>query len=216
MFRGLHYRHIDSTVQRSGRMEREYSIAMGVVDTISLISSLGDLLNKLAQGLSKFGDSIAHLTKLGKQGYDTIAAAKAHSELTAIRSGLGILAGASNIRIIQSLNEYVEAAKELGFDAELNWKEVIKIVKESTDRVDRVLSQVNQIRSDFVNDDAFPTIQSVLYGRALILEKLSKIPPPVHEKELAALTKAASEYEHLMKATQKASSQLAAYIKKIK
>jgi hypothetical protein len=75
-------------------------------------------------------------TEQGAHGYDAIAARKAHSELIGFRSDLGILAGGSNIRVIQSLGEYVEVTRRGQGDANRDWKSVIEIVKDSTGRVD--------------------------------------------------------------------------------
>jgi hypothetical protein len=64
-----------------------------------------------------------------------------------------------------------------------------------------------------VNEDAFATIQAALYGRASVLERLSKIHAPVKNDELLVLDEAAAKYEQLMEATQEASKKLAEYLK---
>ena len=188
-------------------------------ETIELIAQLGDLLSKAAEAISKFGDSIGHLVTLGAQGYDAAAARKAHSDLIQLRTDLEKLTTGANIPLIRSINEYVELQTRNplaeNVAAEM-WRGVVQKVENATKIVDELLKSVSSIRNDFVLEDAYRTIQVALYGRSSLLAELRSLPPPERQDELEALAKAGKEYQKLSDATQKASDQLASYIKSLK
>jgi hypothetical protein len=79
-----------------------------------------------------------------------------------------------------------------------------------------LLKHVNEIRNDFVLQDAYRKIQQALYGRSRILDELRASPAPETHNELQALAKAGQEYHKLSDATLKASEQLATYISSLK
>lgn len=186
---------------------------------IELIAQLADLLVKTTEAISKFGDSIAHLVTLGAQGYDAAAARKAHADLIELRANLEKLVSGANLPLIRSINEYVERHRRTPKPQEwerLLWRAVVEKVENATVRVNALLEEVSKIRNDFVLEDAYRTIHVALHGRTNILMHLRALPAPVEEGELEALGKAGTEYQKLTEATQKASEQVAAYIKSLK
>jgi hypothetical protein len=187
--------------------------------TVELIAKLAELLGSAAEAISKFGDGIAHLVTLGAQGYDAAAARKAHSDLIQLRTDLEQLTAGANIPLIRSINEYVElqTGHPLADNvaAEL-WRGIIQKVENAIKIVDALLKSVNSIRNDFVLEDAYRTIQVALHGRSSLLAQLHSLAPPERQDELEALAKAGKEYQKLSDATQKASEQLATYIKSLK
>jgi hypothetical protein len=189
-------------------------------ETMSLIMELGDLLAKLAEAVSKFGDSIAHLVTLGAQGYDAAAARKAHANLITLRVDLEKLVAGANMPLIKSINEYVEGAESSPRLSEhvLNiwWDGLRDKVDFATTQVSSLLEQINNIRSDFVLQDSYRTIQMVLNGRNSLLIKLRTLSPPEGQEELKELAKVGVEYQRLSDATLKASQQLATYISLLK
>jgi len=187
------------------------------MEPIVLIKSVSEVLKIAAEAMSKVGDSLAHLTRIGVQGYDALAARRAHSQLSGLRVSLGILYGASNIRIVRSIDEYIDLARSSRLDdASRQWNAVVHLLTETTTRVEDLLTEVNKIRNDFVLEEAYSTIQRSLYGRLSLFEKLKALPAPLAGDTLEALAHVAAEYRRLMEATDNASEQLAAYIKTIK
>ncbi|MET4041765.1 hypothetical protein ABIC03_003456 [Bradyrhizobium sp. RT6a] len=188
-------------------------------EKIALIAALGDLLAKSAEALSKFGDSIAHLTALGVQGYDAAAARKARSNLIDLRIQLEQLM-VVNGSLIGTMDGYVELVSQTPRpsveNAARHWLGVVFKVQIVMAHIDALLKQVSELRNDFVLEDAYRGIQQALRGRINILDQLNALPAPLSHEELEALTKAGKEYRLLRDTTAKTSEQLADYVKSLR
>jgi hypothetical protein len=187
---------------------------------LDVISAVADMLSKCADAMTKLADSIAHVTKLGTQGFDAVAARKAHAQLIDLRKDLEDLVASTNMPMLRSINAYIAEhnrdPKPSPFRSQADWNIVNDRVSKAALRVREVLDTIDSVSNDFVLQDAYSALQRALNGRVAILTDLRKMEPPVEAEELKALQTLADQYQRLSDETLKASSQLAAYVASLK
>jgi hypothetical protein len=173
------------------------------------IVDIANLLAAAADGVAKFGDSIAHLVQLGVAGYDAVAARKARAELVELRAALvGFVSGA-NMPLLKAIDDYVDANPRPSPEVLGQWWiAILDKVDFALAQVRTLLVEVEHVRSDFVLQTAYSQLNIALGSRSPILFELHKIPPPVQPDELNALRKLGIDYRRLSNATTRASQQL--------
>lgn len=185
--------------------------------SVSLVdlSNLGKALGAAAEAVGKLGDSVAHLASLGEQGWNTVSARRTRDRLRDISARLTILSAQQNARVIQSLDEYIQEAKD-GLSTNLlqtAWSQLVSRLNETLSNVQALLKDLEIERSDLVTQNVYRDLVETLAARAGLLDKLSKSSAPTSTDEIQSLQTASLNYKVFRENLGKAIEALNIYIR---
>jgi hypothetical protein len=188
------------------------------------LESLGKALGLAADAVGKLGDSIAHLISLGNQGFNAVQAGRTRERLKDIDARLVQLNNVANVTVVNSIQEYIkiwETNKKRGivigqldesdrsdwfgrprdeWDMSIveSWKNIYGNVNTAILDVTDLLADLREERSDFILEESYNTLYSILRNRVSVLEGLGRN-PPVTPSEIERLRALAGRYDRLRK-----------------
>jgi hypothetical protein len=171
-------------------------------DAVEAVGAAGDAIINIT-------DSIAHLVKTGKGGYDVIAASREYDRLLDLSAKSTNLVNLKQVVVVKSIEDYLALEDPTNHQ----WNSVKEGVQSVINGVKLLLTNVKEERSDFVLEEAYSRMGITLQSRALILKKISALPKPETKEELEQLKKLNKEYKRLITSFSEAIKQLNKYIK---
>ena len=128
------------------------------------IQRLGSVLKDAADAISRMGDSIAHLVRLGAQGWDAASARRTRSRLIELRKQL-ISYRRSQAAVALSLDGYVARIDAGRMPRQLDWKMATNGLLPVVQEVRALIEEVKAERSDFVLESAYESLYATLDAR---------------------------------------------------
>jgi hypothetical protein len=182
-----------------------------MVASIVDLSQLANVVRELANAVGRLGDSIAHVIKLGSGGVGVLSANRTRERLKDIDARLTIYSHGQAVRF-NYLCSALAATGEFPLDHN-DWRQVVDQVKEAGHNVEKLLSELQRERSDFVLEEAFGVLISTLTTRLELFDKLSSSPVPRTNEDIAALRESLAEWRRLRHELRKATRHLSIYVK---
>lgn len=184
--------------------------------SISLVdlSTLGRALGDAAEAIGKLGDSVARLVSLGKQGWDAASARSTRNRLRDISAQLTILSQQQNVRVIESLDEYIREAQN-GLSPNLlqaAWSKLLLHLATTLNKVQELLDNLTNERSDLVTQTVYQDLIETLGSRVTFLDKLVSSSAPTSPEEIQRLQVASVNYKTLRENLRKAIQAINIYI----
>jgi hypothetical protein len=174
-------------------------------DAVDAIAAAGDAIAKVTDG-------IAHLIKSGAAGWNYLSAQSTHNRLIDISARATNLAGAKQMPLINSIDEYIEKDTPTTAD----WNTVRSAIGGVVSEVKVLLDAIKSERSDFIREDAYSALVQTLAARSNLLDKLQSLPQPATPEEKNALRDVNIQYKRLLANFEAAIKELNAYLKQAK
>lgn len=174
---------------------------------IEILSDVAKALGDLGESIVKITNGIKHVVVTGEEGVSYVLAKKTQSELKELSARSTQFAASQNIRVIESIDEYLQ------YPNPRNWLFVRAKLENVLSRGSELLSEWNKERSDFIVETSYARLIESLNSRLNILQKLSNMEAPTTEEELKALKQVNEEYLKLVDVFKQAIQELNTYIK---
>lgn len=181
----------------------------GAVGRIAILRELVDAIGAAGEAISKLTAGFKDLVVTSAAGYNYVSAERERSHLIDISRRTTNLIVTQNVRVVQSLDEYLE----IKHPSDEDWRQVIGNVDSTLVTVHTLLSDVQSEKSDFVLEPAFATLNRTLAGRVSLLQQLSHMGPPTTLEERKLLAQASEKYKVLIANAERAVVELNAYVK---
>lgn len=182
------------------------------VSRAGMIRDAAILVTAAAEALGKVADSLKTFVVTGYQGYSFVAAQRQHERLKDISARATDLANTKQALVTRSIDEYLAKPNPTQSD----WLEVTDRIERATLGVTELLRDIRNERSDLVLEEAYSKLLDSLQSRSLMLNKLSRLPPPSSPEERDALIQLNVQYKALLEAFRNTIRELNAYIRSAK
>jgi hypothetical protein len=176
---------------------------------IALLRELVDALGAAGDAISKLTDGFKHLIVTGVSGYDYIAAERERARLIDISRRTANLIVTQNIRVVQSLDDYLDLESPTNED----WQRVAYNLNLTLTSVRELLQDVQTENGEFVLEPAYLLLNQTLAARSSLLEQLINYPAPTSTDEREMLRQASVKYKVLIENAKQAIKELNTYVK---
>jgi sporulation protein YlmC with PRC-barrel domain len=174
---------------------------------LQILTEVAKALGELGDSVVKITDGVKHVVVTGGEGVSFVLAKKTKSELKELSAVSTQFAAQQNIRVVQSIDEYLE------YPNTRDWPVIQQKLSDVLLRGTELLSEWNEERSDFIVESSYIQLVESLNARVSILQKLSSMEAPTTKKELEALSEVNEKYKALIKQFKNAVQELNTYIK---
>lgn len=174
-----------------------------------ILRDLVEALGAAGDAIIKITDGFKHLVVTGVSGYNYVAAERERSRLIDISRRTANLIVNQNIRVIQSLDEYLQHPNPTDSD----WQRVVGNINATLSSVRALLQDVQAENGDFVLEPAYLALNRTLSARSSLLQQLSSLPAPSSKEERNVLRQASDKYKVLIANAEQAIMELNAYVK---
>lgn len=181
-----------------------------MVNKMNIFKEVIEALGAAGDAIAKLTDGIKHLVVTGNDGYEYISAKREHSRLIDLSARLSHLSGHYNIRVVESIDEYLKKENPTIYD----WYTVQAGIEKAITEVHSILQDVKEERSDFVLEEAYFTLSETINTRATLLSRLEAIPQPAADEQLEDLRTINEKYKILIEKLNEAIKELNEYLKK--
>lgn len=197
------------------------SAKAAVIDIANIAKAVGEA----ASAISKLGDSVAHLTKLGTQGWDAASARIVKGRLLKISGKLQRFSALINGAPVDRLDSFVNSLKffarpnappmsnRITQEITQDWQVVIAVIGGVLSEVRELLISLERERGNIVTKDFYQDLLDTLGGRVSLLEHISKLPTPLSYEEATELEKVSQQYKILRANLRTAIQALNAYLR---
>jgi hypothetical protein len=176
------------------------------------LQKLGGVLKDAADAIARLGDSVAHLVRLGVQGYDAAAARRTRARLIEIRKGLVSMARSQGVLAL-TFDSYVARIEAGRQPNAREWQSATAKLPLLVESVQSLLGELRRDRSEFVLEEAYERLHATLGARLALFERLRAAEAPRRPEEIEAIKAAVAEWSRLREELDRASAALAAYLK---
>ena len=178
-------------------------------ERIAVLHELVAVLGAAGEAVSKLTTGFKEMVGAGSAEYDQAAAERERDRLIDISRRTTNLIVSMNIRLVQSLDDYLA----LRNPSDEDWARVIGNVNSTLGSVHTLLADVQAERSEFVLEPAFLLLNRTLAARSSLLLELAALPAPATDEEREVLAEASEKYKVLIANAEQALKELNAYLK---
>ena len=188
--------------------------ARGAALSLIDISNLGKALGDAADAIGKLGDNVGHLVSLGRQDWDAVSARATRNRLRDISARLTTLNQLQNVRVIETLDEYIQEAQNGSPEnlLQMAWSQLLLSFTATLSDVRSLLSDLEKERSDLVTNDVYQDLIATLGSRASLLDRLSNTSAPTSPDAIKRLQVVSTNYKALKVNLSKAIQAVNTYI----
>jgi hypothetical protein len=139
-----------------------------------VLCQAASVLPEVADGISKFGDAIEHLTALGTEAFRSVTELLDHGRVDRLIRGITQM-NVNNDRLIRYLDEYRQYG---GQGPTRSWSDVRTQIKETLDLANKIEDQLKELSSRLIEQSAYDEIERAIGAKSDFLRSLDDIPAP--------------------------------------